>query len=347
MRKTIEHHPVIGHLFVPRVKARIPHEGGGYIIATNQAGFRCAHEFVRHKPAHVRRVLLFGDSFTAGDGVSNGYRFGDHLEKAIDGLQVYNFGIPGTGTDQHYLAYREYARDIEHDLLVIAIFVENIRRVASRYRWAYTPEGDKRLFPKPYYTLDGGVLRLGGVPVRRGALPEDEVARVDLEHIAKFERFPRLKQAWRRLRQHPRVGHLLEEYRVKERFQRLTGYQPLPEWDDPDHPAVRTTLAIVENWVREDGGPALIVPIPLHHHVIGFARPNYREVLQASAARCHAEFWDPLPDLLRYDAKVREDVLHFREDGHLTKRGHEVLAKHLAPVVQRILARNQVTRAFQ
>jgi lysophospholipase L1-like esterase len=347
MRKTMEHHPVIGHLFVPRVKARIPHEGGGYIIATNRSGFRCAHDFVRRKPAHKRRVLLFGDSFTAGDGVSNGYRFGDHLEKAIGGLEVYNFGIPGTGTDQHYLAYREYARDIEHDLLVIAVFVENIRRVASRYRWAYTPEGDKRLYPKPYYTLERGRLQLGGVPVRKGALPDAEIEGVDAGHIAKFERFPRLKRVWRQLRDHPRVGGVLAEYRVMERLQRLTGYQPVPEWDDPTHPAVETTLAILEHWIREDGGPALIVPIPLHHHVLGFARPNYRDVLQKAATRSHAGFWDPLPDLLRYDAKLRADALHFRLDGHLTKRGHEVLAHHLAPVVERMLPRPHVDQALQ
>jgi carbamoyltransferase len=341
MRKTIEHHPVVGHLFVPKVKARIPHEGGGYLIATNRSGFRCPHEFVGKKPAGGRRVLLFGDSFTAGDGVSNGYRFGDRLEQAIPGLQVYNFGIPGTGTDQHYLAWREYARELEHDLLVIAMFVENIRRVASRYRWAYTPEGDKKLYPKPYYTFEGGQLRLEGVPVPKGALPDEEAARVDERHIARFERFPRLKSAWRKLRDHPRVGEVLAEYRVKERLQKLTGYQPVPEWDDPEHPAVTTTLAILAQWLREHDGPALVVPIPLHHHVLGFAGANYSDVLRKAARRGKADFYDPLPDLLGHDARAREEEFYFRADGHLTKRGHEVLAEHLAPVVQRILDRNR------
>jgi lysophospholipase L1-like esterase len=345
MRKTIEHHPVIGHLFVPRVKARIPHEGGGYLIATNRSGFRCPHEFVAPRAAGKRRVLLFGDSFTAGDGVSNGYRFGDHLEKLVPGLEVYNFGIPGTGTDQHYLAYREFAKELEHDLIIVAMFVENIRRVGSRYRWAFTPEGDKKLYPKPFYTLEGGALRLGGVPVPKGALPDDEVQAVDAEHIAKFERFPLLKQAWRRLKEHPRVEQVLTEYRVKERLQRLTGYQPVPEWDDPEHPAVKTTLAILEKWLREDGGPALVVPIPLHHHVLGFAGPNYRDVLRKAARRSRADFYDPLEDLLRYDAKAREHEFYFRADGHLTKRGHEVLAEHLAPVVRRILERDNPARS--
>jgi carbamoyltransferase len=341
MRKTIEHHPVIGHIFVPRVKARIPHEGGGYLIATNRSGFRCAHEFVGRKAEGKRRVLLFGDSFTAGDGVSNGYRFGDHLEKAIDGLEVYNFGLPGTGTDQHYLAYREFAREVEHDLLVVAVFVENIRRVGSRYRWAFTPEGDKKLYAKPFYTLEGGELRLGGVPVPKGALPPSEIDGLDDGHIAKFERFPRLKQAWRRLREHPRVGKVLEDYRVKERLQRLTGYQPVPEWDDPDDPSVKTTVAILEHWLREDAGPALVVPIPLHHHVLGFAGPNYRDVLRKAARRSKADFWDPLPDLLAHDLEAREQEFYFPADGHLTKRGHEVLAEHLAPVVRRILGRTR------
>src|SRR3954462_14588259 len=135
MRQIYEYHPVIGFRFIPQTKARLPHEGGGYLIRTNECGFRCDHPFRRERTPGKHRILLFDDSFTAGEGVSNGQRYGDHLERLLPNLEVYNFGLPATGLDQHYLIYQEYAQHIVHDLLIIAVFVENVRRVGSRYRY--------------------------------------------------------------------------------------------------------------------------------------------------------------------------------------------------------------------
>src|SRR5689334_3461189 len=115
-RSVTQHHPTIGYTFIPGIKSRIilPNENVGYLIKVNEHGFRCDHEFLPEKTGGMKRALLFGDSFTAGDGVSNAQRYGDQLERKIEGLEVYNFGLPGTGTDQHYLAYREFARAIEY-----------------------------------------------------------------------------------------------------------------------------------------------------------------------------------------------------------------------------------------
>src|SRR3972149_6968280 len=99
-RQTLEYHPVIGFRFIPGIKARIDSPEGGYLIQVNDSGFRCTHNFEKNKKPGVRRILLFGDSFTAGDGVSNDKRYGDILEKEIPDLEVFNFGLPATGTDQ-------------------------------------------------------------------------------------------------------------------------------------------------------------------------------------------------------------------------------------------------------
>ena len=82
-RQVYEYHPVIGFRFIPDLKVRIPHEGGGYRVRTNDTGFRSDRPFCKDKTASGRRILLFGDSFTAGEGVSNGQRYGDFLEKII------------------------------------------------------------------------------------------------------------------------------------------------------------------------------------------------------------------------------------------------------------------------
>ena len=154
-RDLFQYHPVFGFHFIPKLKARVSHEGGGYLIRTNEAGFRCEHEFQTVKPPGIFRILLFGDSFTAGDGVSNAARYGDVLETLLPGVEVFNFGVSGTGTDQHYLIYREVARNIEHDLVVIAVLVENIRRIVERYRMINSSSGETLLLPKPYFTING------------------------------------------------------------------------------------------------------------------------------------------------------------------------------------------------
>src|ERR1043165_5846183 len=185
-RSVTQHHPTIGYTFIPGVKSRVilPNENVGYLIKVNEHGFRCEHEFVAERREGKARALLFGDSFTAGDGVSNSRRYGDQLELRIPNLEVYNFGLPGTGTDQHYLAYREFAAGIEHDLLILGVTVENIGRVAARFRPYVNEEGETVIYAKPYYVLEESGLALKNVPVakepmRKSEMSPDESKQVD------------------------------------------------------------------------------------------------------------------------------------------------------------------------
>jgi hypothetical protein len=242
MRQIYEYHPVVGFRFVPGISSRVQHESGGYLVKTNSTGFRSPHEFLSAPMPGKKRVLLFGDSFTAGEGVSNGYRYGDFLESMVTDLEVYNFGLPATGPDQHYLIYREFARDIVHDLLVIAVFVENIRRVASRYRYYLNDAGQTVLYAKPYYTLDDGRLTLHGVPPPKQPIDEASLPPEARGAIAKTARFPKLKNSLNTLTRNPRLRSLLVDSGLKETLQRWSGYQPIPEYKDEQGTAWQTNL---------------------------------------------------------------------------------------------------------
>ena len=90
MRKLLTYHPTIGYTFIPNLQARVRHEGGGYLIRTNAQGFRSDHDF--HESSAQEPILLFGDSFTAADGVSNRYRYSEILEGQLKvnlGLVIY------------------------------------------------------------------------------------------------------------------------------------------------------------------------------------------------------------------------------------------------------------------
>ncbi|MBM4383386.1 MAG: SGNH/GDSL hydrolase family protein [Deltaproteobacteria bacterium] len=337
LRQLYQYDPVIGFRFVPNLKARVPHEGGGYLVRTNAQGFRADAAFKRERTPGKRRVLLFGDSFTAGEGVSNGQRTSDWLERLVPDLEVYNFGLPATGTDQHWLIARELAAGIEHDFVMIGVFVENIRRVASRYRWFQDDAGRRVLYAKPWFELDAnGQPALHGVPVPKRPLSEAQLAPGERAQIAAVARFPKLKRAFSAARAHPLFERVVVESGLKESLQRVTRYQPLAEYDDANGAAWRTMRAVLVAWAKQCASRAAIVPIPLHQYAYGISSASAVSArLSEAAAAGGADYWDPLPQL---SERCRGDrSLYFPNDGHLTNAGHRALAEILAPLVEKRL----------
>ena len=328
-RQILEYHPVIGYRFIPNLKARIPHEGGGYLIQTNSSGFRCCHEFKTDPTPFMKRVLLFGDSYTAGDGVSNGQRYGDKIE-ALANAEVYNFGLPGTAPDQHYLAFMEHASKIRADLTMITVLVENIRRIAARYRPYQNEQGNTVLFSKPYFTLINGSLELHGVPVGREPIKEADLPEQSREFVDTGGRFASLRKIMNR------VG-------LKDLTQRALHYQPLPEYDDPQNSYWLLMRAILEKFIAAVPKPVVVMPLPLYQHVEGTADPSgyqsrFSELADSNPCLVH----DPLPSLLKYSPTERRSF-RFAQDIHPTPAGHVAIAASLAPVVMDLLGMKKVT----
>ena len=319
-RQLFEYDPMLGYRFIPRLKARMEHEDGGYLVRTNGLGFRSEHEFDAPRRSGIRRVLLFGDSFTAGDGVSNKKRYGDQLESLVDDVEVWNYGLPGSGTDQQYLIFRELAANTDHDLLIIAVLVENIRRVAARYRVAETGEGELRCLAKPYYSLEEGQLVLHHVPVPKGTVAE---ADLPSEQVDRGGRLPWLRTAINRMG----PG-------AKKWAQKMTHFDPVPDYGDPDGPHWQLMSAILRHWIGEATRPVVLLPLPLYQHVeetssAGAYRARFQEVAAASGAILH----DPLDDLLEYSPQERRNF-RFEVDIHPTPEAHRALAESLATIVR-------------
>jgi carbamoyltransferase len=330
MRQLYEYHPVVGYRYIPHLKVRIPHEGGGYLMQVNEQGFRSDRPYVQKRLPGHRRVLVFGDSFTAGDAVPNRQRYTELLEARLQAsggapVEFYNFGLSSTGTDQQYLIWREFAQGIEHDLVVIAVFVENIRRVAARFRPHHDEAGRERIYAKPYYRLDGGVLRLYHVPPRRDPLDEEQMdaeQRAAIDHGGRFLALRRIAT---------RLG-------MREMLQQLTRYQPLPQYDSADHPDWLLLRAILTQWIAQLDRPVLLMPLPLPQHLDGTCsacgyQARFAELARELGCRLH----DPLPDLLRIPPAARR-ALRWEQDIHFTPAGHAALATSMEPVLNDMLA---------
>lgn len=318
-RRLFEYHPVLAYRFIPDLKARVEHESGGYLLRTNAQGFRCCHDFVSPRGAK-KRILLFGDSYTAGDGVSDGKRYGDKLEELL-GAEVFNFGLSGTGSDQQYLAYKEFAKDIEADLTVIAVLVENIRRCSARFQIFQDEAGHDRYYAKPYFELTEDGLELGGVPVDKEPV---EACDMDVEwqrHVNHGGRFTAIRK-------------LVNRVGLKELAQKVTGYEPLPQYDDPMDADWLLLKAILKKFVAEVKQPVVVMPIPLYQYVEGTSDPtSYQSRFREFADETGVILHDPVPDLLKYSVAERR-AFRFQEDCHLSPDGHLALATSLAATLR-------------
>lgn len=324
MRQLYEYHERMGYRFIPGLKARVPHEAGGFLVRVNNCGFRCEHDFEVQRRPGKRRALLFGDSFTAGDGVSNRQRYGDLVEQALPNLEIYNFGLPGSGTDQQYLAWQEYGAPLECDVVILAVLVENIRRVAAKYRWFVGDDGQQKVFGKPYYEIDGDKLVLCGVPPARQPLDESDLDEEDRGRVNRGGRFPAVRK-------------LVRDLGMQDLAQRALRYQPLPEYNDGQHPAWSLLRRLLLEWIAAIPQPVILMPLPLAQYVEETADPSgYQARFAEAAATAGCTLHDPLADLRKYPKEERR-AFRFEKDIHLTPAGHRALARSLAPVLERRL----------
>jgi carbamoyltransferase len=327
MRQLYEYHPIVGYRYVPNLRARVQHESGGYLVQVNADGFRSDRPFDKTATPGKRRVLVFGDSFTAGDGVANAHRYTDLLEGLLPNTEVYNYGLSSTGTDQQFLAWREFAREVEHDVLVIAVFVENIRRVVARYRPHGEAGGQTRLYAKPYYEIEGGQLVLRNTPVPPAPLEFGDLSLTERNAVDNGGPFPILRG-------------LVNCLGAKGTIQRLTHYQPLPAYSTKESAGWQLMCAILKQWAKEYAGRIVLMPLPLPQHLDEACDPSqYQARFTELAGEASFILHDPLPALLRYPKQVRRGF-RWERDIHFTPDGHRALAHSLAPLLKSFLCKS-------
>lgn len=327
----LRYHPRIGYTYTPSFRSRQARETGGYLLRTNAAGFRCEHEFAAERPDGVFRALLFGDSQTAGLGVANRQRYGDLLEEASPKLQVFNYGLDGTGTDQQHQAWLEFGQ-VDHDLLIVGLYVEDISRVNSRYLKFGDENGREIWYGKPYYDVIDGQLELRHVPApkkpwTRDTLPSDS-APVDPTSL-----YERARLA---LKSKPALHRIVRKLGVGEILQRVAAIQQAPDYGSAKNPGWRLLARILGAWIAASPTPVLLLPIPMWSFVEQVSDPSgyrarFRELAKATGAYLH----DPLPDFWEYEMTERREF-RLKNDAHLSPRGHQALARSLAPVIAQI-----------
>ena len=100
----------------------------GRTLTINSMGLR-DREYDYARTPDVPRLLVLGDSFVWGYGVSDEEIFTEVLERDLAAAgapwEVINTGVSGWGTDQQYLFFRSEGVRYRPDLVVLAFYVNN------------------------------------------------------------------------------------------------------------------------------------------------------------------------------------------------------------------------------
>ncbi len=141
------HDPLLG--WAGRPSVTLPdYYGPGIGLRTNSRGMRGGEVTDKKTPGRIRVVCL-GDSFTFGHGVGDDQAWPAVAARLDPSLEMVNMGQEGYGVDQMYLWYLRDARDLDHDLLIVAFIQQDLMRAAMPDFFGY---------PKPLLIVENGRL---------------------------------------------------------------------------------------------------------------------------------------------------------------------------------------------
>jgi len=152
-------------VFDPELGWTIRPNGNKAQYKANSKGMRATREYAMQPAPGVVRISAFGDSFTHGSGVPTGFTWEEKLESFLPGLEVLNFGIPGSDPGQALLRYRREGVHYNSSIVLIGAMSENISRMVNTFRPFYFSRSGIP-FSKPRFALQGGKLVLIENPIR-------------------------------------------------------------------------------------------------------------------------------------------------------------------------------------
>ena len=332
-RQVFKYDEKIGHKYIENIETRIINENGGYFLKTNSSGFRSDIEF-RKKKGKQKRILFFGDSNTAGDGVSNKERYSDLLGNKFN-CEVYNYGVSGTGTDQQYIIWKDYAKKVDADLIVLGVLVENIERIQRKYRETlnfYNKE--KTLTPKPFFNLERGKLKIKNYPVPRffgnhKLIDKNDVQWMvpeDRKYLYKIKDIVRDNKLYKYLNKN--FEPTLDQIRTK-----VVGsfYDPHKDYSDPTSYGSKLLKKILEEFTSSvNKTPIIIFPIPTYHYYFDGVIPNYQNLFNKfHDPKKKIYVFDPVNELKSLEYKTKKSLCFISDKSHFSPHGHKNLSNFL------------------
>ncbi len=341
--RILEPHPILGWTHVSGARMVWTKEGHG-LIKINEAGYR-DYERAPTPPPDTYRIAIFGDSQTAGFQVNLEATYGALIEKTLQksgrDVEVLNFGVNGYSPVQEWLLFREIGASYNPDLVILATFLDNDISGVD-----------------PALTVSQS-----GVPI---AYFNNGEARFDLSRAEESFRSYHMEPLYT-LRKYLATYRLLSK--VRRNFQTRTGIGGLPtryelytvplgeRWESAWKVVERITLGFAKD-VQAIDAEFLLLSIPAAQVVTSKSWANIvkkypaMESLQWDlyapetrfakiASQNNFSLVQPFQKFQQQTLLEPEVPLFFGNVGHLTPRGHRLLAENLLPVIETYYDKNE------
>ena len=322
----VEHDPLLGYRYIPNVETILPRPGGGtYHFQTNSRGIRSSREYPFKKPPGTTRIVLCGDSMSAGQFVSNEQRLSEQLERRVPALEVINLSLEGSGTDQQLLLYENVGLHYEHDFVVLMPFLSNLRRNMVAVRWAFDAKtGSKVLRGKPRFELQNGRLELRNVPV-----PKEYLAPVSGDDPTDTP--DTLIARWK-----ANLSGLPGVSLLKKLAYFLVPWEPFPEYREPESPEWQLMEAISRRFKQSAGDrPIIVVPTFYDNYIRYRMSRQYLKRFRTLEQIAGIHVIDLLPHFQKLGVEALR-CFQAPHDVHFSTYGHLVVADALEVELKRL-----------
>jgi lysophospholipase L1-like esterase len=323
--------PELGWAPRPLVSGIHRDDGFSVFVSQNAWGLRAAADVgpVR-RIAGRRRVLVLGDSYVWGYGVSQHELFTD---PAVVGnsIDLVNFGVSGYGTDQELLFYRRLGTrfDVDEVALVFTPYndVEN------------NLEPEQYGYLKPYFTLAAD----GGLTLHREHLHESRADDAAEALLADSRALNLLIGGSLRVR-NVLLRDFEEPLGAAEARDRVLGPGDVTARDRRGLALTMALIRTLHDEVRARGAAFSVVFVPYKPHIIAGAPENHPFVplLASALSVARIPYYEPYGLFL---AASRNGLALFNAlDNHFSAAGHRLFARVFADPTVRAETRDLYDR---
>ena len=308
-RQIIEYDEYLGHKYIPNIKACLQYGNRNYLIQTDDFGFRNSVKKTNSKC----KIICIGDSYTAGDGVSNKDRFTDIIEEKYD-CEIINLAVSGYGIDQQILAYEKYSKIIKHDFVLFCPHLDDLNRNCLSEREGIDKSTRKKiLIPKPYFVLKNKklVLKNNPVPKKRKKLNTQEQSK-NHTYLGKVK--------------------IKLKFHFYKYYNRILKISSFPEFNNEFSSQWIITKPLInklKKLVKEK--KMIIIPIPFNEIIDRNENVNYFKIFKTfedSNTYVH-----DISSILKSHHNIKKESIYFKLCGHFSISGNAVVAKEIGELL--------------
>ncbi|MEZ5043078.1 MAG: SGNH/GDSL hydrolase family protein [Saprospiraceae bacterium] len=290
-----------------------------FVLSLNNRGFR-GGEFKKEKEKGIKRIMVLGDSYTAGLDYPDDEIFTGAFEQKLnaqrnDHYEVMNISCPAWGTDQQYLYWFTEGIKYEPDYLIIMIASNDMRELYNKKVVSLSPEGN--------------------IDIKKADLPTKEKwGWYFANRSSLFQYFQ--KKVWK--------TNYGDFFKVFHYYPVNYGIKDTTDWDAPNYlkepfPEIEATYQLFEKLLEEikescekNGTKLLLGKIPAKVEFDGtYETAEHDPTIISNMTKLIAERQGiPYLDLNEMLAKKEDPLNVFMSwEYHFNKEGHDFAAEHL------------------